>query len=818
MTPANPPKPGRQAKPGKPGHPDHPAKPVLGGDPPGPPNPPDPVVSSKPMSPHDQADPEPGKAIPIPHPPVAPSYLAQALIEALPRLCGGDSPDGSPTNAILAELIGAMAAALEQGELELALDGPAPAGIDPQGWPERQRLALAASPLAVRDSELERLPEAPLVWSGRRLRWRRWHLQLETCLGQLTARARAAVSPPLEVAAMDQAVASAAAQGLDPQQQQAVAALLRHGLVLLGGGPGTGKTSTVVQMLGALLALRPQLRLHLAAPTGKAAARLRSTLQEGSQRLARPLAERLGQAPCTTLHRLLESSGDRFGRNRRHPLALDLLVVDELSMVDLPLMAALLEALPDACQLLLVGDPAQLPPVGPGAVLQELSQPGRLDALGEAAIELTTTYRNNGAIAAFAALLRPGTGEALLRPGTGEAMLRPGTGEALLAHLGSLSSEDNLIWQRHPPGRLPAAALDRLRRHQQRLQELAEAIDWGTWSAGTVGVGESLASGAPKGERSPNAPWADPRSAEDSVPDPGPDAIAALLAELESCVLLSPVRQGAWGVEAVQRQLQREREWLARQKLKAYVALPEFDSRATTDFYGFGKVLGQGSFGEVRLAWHRLAGQKVAIKSYEKSKLTEPNHWRRVQQEIRLMERLNHPHIIRELEMIDSPKRIHIAMEYAGGGNLCSYVKAKQRLSEGEARKVFLQLLAAVEYMHDNCIIHRDIKLENVLFDDEQQNVKLTDFGFSVMVRDPMKRLKIFCGTPSYMAPEITQRREYLGRPVDVWSLAVLLYACLAGHFPFTAKTCEGPRLLRLAQTRARENAHARASGSCSRK
>lgn len=79
------------------------------------------------------------------------------------------------------------------------------------------------------------------------------------------------------------------------------------------------------------------------------------------------------------------------------------------------------------------------------------------------------------------------------------------------------------------------------------------------------------------------------------------------------------------------------------------------------------QVLGQGSFGEVRLAWHRLAGQKVAIKSYEKSKLTEPNHWRRVQQEIRLMERLNHPHIIRELEMIDSPKRIHIVMEYAGG-------------------------------------------------------------------------------------------------------------------------------------------------------
>ena len=67
--------------------------------------------------------------------------------------------------------------------------------------------------------------------------------------------------------------------------------------------------------------------------------------------------------------------------------------------------------------------------------------------------------------------------------------------------------------------------------------------------------------------------------------------------------------------------------------------------------------------------------------------------------------------------------------------------------------------------------------------------MKLTDFGFSVLTTDPSKRLKVFCGTPSYMPPEITQRREYLGRPVDVWSLGVLLYAMVAGHFPFNAKT-----------------------------
>ena len=471
-------------------------------------------------NPAHRGSPEPGDAGPLPSAPLAPSPLALALIEALPRLCGGNNATSEPTDPTLAELIGAMAAALERGELELDLDGPAPEAINPEGWPERHRLALAASPLAVPASELERLPEAPLVWSEGRLRWRRWHLQLESCLGQLTARAQAPLSPPLEPTAVDQAVASAASQGLDRQQQQAVAALLRHRLVLLGGGPGTGKTSTVVQMLGALLALRPELRLHLAAPTGKAAARLRSTLQEGSQGLAGPLAERLGQAACTTLHRLLESSGERFGRNRRHPLALDLLVVDELSMVDLPLMAALLEALPDSCQLLLVGDPAQLPPVGPGAVLQELGQPGRLLALGEAAIELKTTYRNNGAIAAFAAALRPGPGDALLRHGSGAGLRN---------QLASLGPADNLVWQRHPADRLPGPALERLRRHQHRLQDLAEGIDWGPWAAGAGG----------EGERSPRPPA----------------SIAALLAELEACVLLSPVRQGAWGVEALQRQL-----------------------------------------------------------------------------------------------------------------------------------------------------------------------------------------------------------------------------------------------------------------------
>ena len=95
---------------------------------------------------------------------------------------------------------------------------------------------------------------------------------------------------------------------------------------------------------------------------------------------------------------------------------------------------------------------------------------------------------------------------------------------------------------------------------------------------------------------------------------------------------------------------------------------------------------------------------------------------------------MNHPHIIRMLETLESPKRIHIVMEHAGGGNLCQYVKARKRLGEADARAIFVQILLAVEYLHTTGIVHRDIKLENVLFDDNR-GMKLVDFGFSVGCR-----------------------------------------------------------------------------------
>jgi exodeoxyribonuclease V alpha subunit len=412
------------------------------------------------------------------------------------------------------ELIAALASGLERGELELNLAGAPPEEISPEGWPSRHRQALATSPLVALAEASECNPEAPLVLDGLQLRWRRWHVQLQTVLENLQARAQ----QPLTAAATDdqlqQALAHAARQGLDRRQQQAVQAVLCHSLVLLGGGPGTGKTSTVVQMLAAALRLQPQLRLHLAAPTGKAATRLGQAVVAGASHLDADaaIAERLQQAPCSTLHRLLESSGERFGRHQRHPLALDLLVVDEVSMVDLPLMQALLHALPPHGRLLLVGDPAQLPPVGPGAVLLELCKPQPLQALGEAAVELTTTYRNNGAIAAVAQALRPSPTQERLQLDSA----------SLITQLQALGPNENLRWHTHSTNRLPQSVLARLREHQQTLAGLARELQW------------------------PEA---------DSLPQNS----EPLLAELEQCILLTPMRQGPWGVDSVHRQLLAER-------------------------------------------------------------------------------------------------------------------------------------------------------------------------------------------------------------------------------------------------------------------
>eukprot|EP00826_Nyctotherus_ovalis_P014098 TRINITY_DN13894_c0_g1_i3.p1 TRINITY_DN13894_c0_g1~~TRINITY_DN13894_c0_g1_i3.p1 ORF type:complete len:258 (+),score=43.85 TRINITY_DN13894_c0_g1_i3:110-883(+) len=130
-----------------------------------------------------------------------------------------------------------------------------------------------------------------------------------------------------------------------------------------------------------------------------------------------------------------------------------------------------------------------------------------------------------------------------------------------------------------------------------------------------------------------------------------------------------------------------------------------------------------------------------------------------------------------------------MGMEYIKGCNLREHLKKQpgNKLAEEKARKVFRQIVSGVSYCHKHSIAHRDIKLDNVLLN-EYDGVKIIDFGFSTYTHDN-KKGRGFCGTPSYMAPEIVLRRPYVDQLADVWALGVLLYALAAGTLPFRG-TC----------------------------
>lgn len=119
------------------------------------------------------------------------------------------------------------------------------------------------------------------------------------------------------------------------------------------------------------------------------------------------------------------------------------------------------------------------------------------------------------------------------------------------------------------------------------------------------------------------------------------------------------------------------------------------------------------------------------------------------------MKQLNHPSIAKLYYVIDEPKTINLVLEHVSGVSLQAYLKntSMRKQSEEHAKYIFRQIVYAVKYLHSKNICHRDLKFENILIDD-RNNIKIIDFGFSILC-DPSKKLTLFCGTPSYMAPEI---------------------------------------------------------------
>jgi len=198
----------------------------------------------------------------------------------------------------------------------------------------------------------------------------------------------------------------------------------------------------------------------------------------------------------------------------------------------------------------------------------------------------------------------------------------------------------------------------------------------------------------------------------------------------------------------------------------------------------FGETLGQGSFGKVKLAHHARTKEKVAVKIVDKAGIANVEDVERVYRETFILTTLKHPNIIKLFEVLDTPRSILLVMEYAGGGELFSYVAGKHRLSEVETCRLFQQIISGVEYCHRAKIIHRDLKLENILLDKAGQ-VKIADFGLSAIKFEFGQKMDTSCGTPSYTCPEAITGKKYVGAPADLWSLGVILFAMLSGFLPF---------------------------------
>ncbi|TQV96241.1 hypothetical protein V2A60_003329 [Cordyceps javanica] len=231
-------------------------------------------------------------------------------------------------------------------------------------------------------------------------------------------------------------------------------------------------------------------------------------------------------------------------------------------------------------------------------------------------------------------------------------------------------------------------------------------------------------------------------------------------------------------------------------------------SHRTSKFGDFilGNTIGEGEFG------------KVAIKLIKRDTVgSNPSRLAKIRREVTILRGLHHPNIVRLFDMVETDRYIGIILEYASGGELFDYILNHRYLKDGSARRLFAQLVSGVGYLHKKGIVHRDLKLENLLLD-SNRNIIITDFGFAntfdphedlseeeelnLQDREQVKRLGLdrirsngmrkgdlmqtSCGSPCYAAPELVVSDSlYTGRKVDVWSCGVILYAMLAGYLPF---------------------------------
>lgn len=206
------------------------------------------------------------------------------------------------------------------------------------------------------------------------------------------------------------------------------------------------------------------------------------------------------------------------------------------------------------------------------------------------------------------------------------------------------------------------------------------------------------------------------------------------------------------------------------------------------DFYKVGKVLGEGAFGQVRVAQNRDSGAKRAVKMLTKATMDDDEK-RMLFNEINILKEIDHPNIVKMYEYFEDDKRFYIVTELCKGGELFDEIIARGKFGEKDAAVLIKQVLGCINYCHQNNIVHRDLKPENILLEQNKEfdQIKIIDFGTS-LVYDPGSSSKLSekLGTPYYIAPEVLG--ESYGSKCDIWGIGVITYVVLSGRPPFNGK------------------------------
>ena len=206
------------------------------------------------------------------------------------------------------------------------------------------------------------------------------------------------------------------------------------------------------------------------------------------------------------------------------------------------------------------------------------------------------------------------------------------------------------------------------------------------------------------------------------------------------------------------------------------------------DDYLITRELGKGSYAVVKLAMDKKTKNKYAIKIYSKNCLIDPQLRNTVKNEINILKQIDNENVMKLYEVIDTQSNLYLVLEYINGINLLEIIKNEKNhfIKESRAKKIFSKIVQGINYCHQINIFHRDIKLENILVL-KDDSVKIIDFGFGIICKSDTYQ-KLFCGTKSYMPPEIVKKEKYIASYSDIWSLGVLFYAMLFGVFPFKGK------------------------------